>query len=68
MIGRVGSDDTLSDIVSVPMSHTGSGSLGDVFEADVRLPLAGPVGYTVRVLPPHDLLASPAEFGMVVLP
>jgi len=68
VIGRVGSDDTLSDIVSVPMSHTGSGSLGDVFEADVRLPLAGPVGYTVRVLPHHDLLASPAEFGMVVLP
>ncbi|MFD3813338.1 alpha-glucan family phosphorylase [Rhodococcus sp. NPDC058639] len=68
VIGRVGSDDTLTDIVSIPMSHTGSGSLGDVFEADVRLPLAGPVGYTVRVLPHHDLLASPAEFGMVVLP
>ncbi len=68
VIGRVGSDDTLSDIVSIPMTRTGNGSFGEVFEADVRLPLAGPVGYTVRVLPHHDLLASPAEFGMVRLP
>lgn len=68
VIGRVGSDDSLSDTVSIPMSHTGTGSFGDVFEADVRLPLAGPVGYTVRVLPHHDLLASPAEFGLVRLP
>ncbi|SQI29609.1 alpha-glucan phosphorylase [Rhodococcus coprophilus] len=68
VIGRVGSDDSLSDIVSIPMTHTGKGSFGEVFEADVRLPLAGPVGYTVRVLPHHDLLASPAEFGMVRLP
>jgi starch phosphorylase len=27
----------------------------------------GPFGYTVRVLPRHDGLASPAELGLVAL-
>jgi starch phosphorylase len=33
----------------------------------VKLPHAGLTGYTVRVLPSHPLLASPAELGKVVL-
>jgi len=33
----------------------------------VPLPFAGLTGYTVRVLPNHPLLASPAELGKVVL-
>jgi len=33
----------------------------------VPLPHAGTLGYTVRILPRHDLLASPAELGKVVL-
>ncbi|MGV9746810.1 alpha-glucan family phosphorylase [Rhodococcus zopfii] len=68
VIGRVGADDTLSDISTTPMRHTGTDGVGDVFEAEVPLPLAGAVGYTVRVLPQHDLLATPAELGLVVLP
>ncbi len=68
VFGKVGSDDTLSDTVTVPMKHAGSDPLGEEFTVDVPLPLSGAVGYTVRVLPHHDLMASPAEFGMVALP
>jgi starch phosphorylase len=42
------------------------GSDGD-YVADLRLPHAGALGYTVRVLPRHALLASAAELGQVVL-
>jgi starch phosphorylase len=31
------------------------------------LPVAGSVGYTVRVLPHHPMLASEAELGLVTL-
>jgi glycogen phosphorylase len=31
------------------------------------LPVAGSVGYTVRVLPDHPMLASEAELGLVTL-
>ncbi|MBV8540687.1 MAG: alpha-glucan family phosphorylase [Pseudonocardiales bacterium] len=37
------------------------------FEATLRLPHAGLLGYTVRVLPRHPLMATPAEFGLVHL-
>ncbi|SED26868.1 starch phosphorylase [Rhodococcus pyridinivorans] len=68
VVGRVGSDDTIGDPVTVPMQHIGTDPLGEEFTATVPLPLAGAVGYTVRVLPRHGLLASPAELGMVALP
>ena len=38
------------------------------FEGTVALATAGPFGYTVRVLPKNDHLASPAELGFVTLP
>ena len=34
----------------------------------MTLDRTGPFGYTVRVLPRHELLASPAELGVVALP
>ncbi|MCK0092299.1 alpha-glucan family phosphorylase [Rhodococcus sp. F64268] len=68
VFGKVGSDDTLTDTVTVAMKHSGSDPLGEEFTVDVPLPLSGAVGYTVRVLPHHDLMATPAEFGMVALP
>jgi starch phosphorylase len=40
---------------------------GNRFEATVRLPHAGLLGYTVRVLPQHPLMATPAEFGLLHL-
>ncbi len=36
------------------------------YEVQVPLHRSGAVGYTVRVLPRHELLASPAELGLVV--
>ncbi|MQA03743.1 MAG: alpha-glucan family phosphorylase [Streptosporangiales bacterium] len=38
------------------------------FEGEVPLDRTGAFGYTVRVQPRHDLLADPAELGLVVLP
>ncbi|MFZ2527787.1 MAG: alpha-glucan family phosphorylase [Rhodococcus sp. (in: high G+C Gram-positive bacteria)] len=68
VIGRVGVDDTLTEVTTTPMRHTGSDGIGDVFDVEVALPLAGALGYTARVLPQHDLLATPVELGLVVLP
>ncbi|PXY20726.1 alpha-glucan family phosphorylase [Prauserella muralis] len=63
VVGRVGDTDDLHDVVTVPMRPVGRGA----YEAALRLPHAGALGYTVRVLPRHSLLASPAELGKVVL-
>ena len=38
------------------------------FEGTVALATTGPFGYTVRVLPRNEHLASPAELGCVTLP
>ncbi|GAA1250272.1 hypothetical protein GCM10009665_46210 [Kitasatospora nipponensis] len=38
------------------------------YEGTLELSRTGPFGYTVRVLPAHPLLASPAELGLVALP
>ena len=38
-----------------------------IFAGDIRLTRSGPFGYTVRALPRHDLLASPAETGLVAV-
>jgi starch phosphorylase len=36
------------------------------YEGVIRLHRTGPFGYTVRVLPRHELMATPAEFGLVI--
>jgi starch phosphorylase len=35
------------------------------YEGTVHLKRAGAFGYTVRVVPHHELLASPTEMGLV---
>ncbi|MFC5996627.1 alpha-glucan family phosphorylase [Pseudonocardia hispaniensis] len=67
VVGRVDESDELDAPVSVPMKHVGTIDGLARFEAVVALPHAGLTGYTVRVLPTHPLLASPAELGKVVL-
>jgi starch phosphorylase len=67
IVGRVDEADELEDTVRVPMKHVGAVDGAERFEAVVPLPHAGLAGYTVRVLPEHALLASPAELGKVVL-
>ncbi|HLS76102.1 MAG TPA: alpha-glucan family phosphorylase [Nocardia sp.] len=68
VLGRVGVDDELTDVTSVEMAHAGGESGTEVFTVQTSLSVSGAVGYTVRVLPSHPLLASPAELGLVAAP
>ncbi|HJT03489.1 MAG TPA: alpha-glucan family phosphorylase [Pseudonocardiaceae bacterium] len=68
VVGRVDGSDELPDPLVVTMHpHGDADSDGTRFEATVRLPHAGLLGYTVRVLPQHPLMATPAEFGLLHL-
>ena len=68
VLGRVDVDDTVLDPVCVAMEHTGtSDTSGEVFATTTPLPVAGSVGYTVRVLPHNPLLAGDNELGLVAL-
>ena len=39
-----------------------------IYEGEMALDRTGPFGYTVRVLPNDQMLASPAELGLIALP
>ncbi|MHA7649531.1 glycosyltransferase family 1 protein [Mycobacterium sp. ML4] len=68
VLGRVDSGDELLDPVTVEMTYTGSAEGGNqVFSTTTPLPLAGALGYTVRVLPRHPMLANNSELGLVTL-
>jgi glycogen phosphorylase len=68
VLGRVDSGDVLQDPVTVEMSHTGTAEGGnEIFSTTTPLPLAGSLGYTVRVLPRHPMLADSSELGLVTL-
>lgn len=73
VIGRVDDRDELRDPLVVTMDpvdtpdSSDGDSEGDRFEATVQLPHAGLLGYTVRVLPHHPLMTTPAEFGLLHL-
>jgi glycogen phosphorylase len=68
VLGRVDENENLTDVRTVTMSHAGTDSLGEVFVTDTALPISGAVGYTVRVLPHHELLVGDAELGLVRTP
>ena len=60
---------TWSTSVSTPLVVAESYEAdGTASRATVTLDRTGPFGYTVRVLPTHELLASPAELGLVARP
>ncbi len=64
--GRVSPSDSLADTVVQPLACTEELEAGKyVFEGTLKLRRTGPFGYTVRVLPAHDGLASAAELGLV---
>jgi starch phosphorylase len=68
VLGRVDSGDVLLDPITVEMSYTGVAEAGNqVFSTTTPLPLAGALGYTVRVLPRHPMLAAGTELGLVTL-
>ncbi len=67
--GTVAHEDDLVDTVVTSLEPTESYDDGrHRYEGSVPLDRTGPFGYTVRVLPRHSLLASPAELGVVALP
>ena len=66
VLGRVDSTDALQNPIYLDMTHVGPGEGGtEIFSVTTPLPVSGSVGYTVRVLPHHELLAGDAELGLV---
>ena len=65
VFGTVDSEDRLSVLETSSLRLTESPDGVARYEGEVLLLRTGPVGYTVRVLPRHELLATPAELGVV---
>jgi starch phosphorylase len=65
VFGGVDTEDSLTDIQTVSLKAVEITDGTSRYEGDVPLERTGPFGYTVRVLPKNDLLASPAELGVV---
>ncbi|MGW4353697.1 alpha-glucan family phosphorylase [Nocardia sp. NPDC004582] len=68
VLGRVTPSDDLTDVHTCTMRHAGNDSGADVFTIRTPVPISGAVGYTIRVLPHHPLLASDAELGLIASP
>jgi glycogen phosphorylase len=67
--GRTGAEDVIAQTSLTPMSVTESYEDGrHRFDAPLPLDHSGSFGYTVRVVPRNDVLASVAELGLVALP
>ncbi|WP_165036967.1 hypothetical protein, partial [Candidatus Protofrankia californiensis] len=67
--GRIDEADRLLGPSTLPLAHVGAGEGGGLrFEGTIPLRRTGAFGYTVRVLPRHRLIASPAELGLVANP
>ncbi|MCW2780406.1 MAG: glycosyltransferase family 1 protein [Marmoricola sp.] len=67
--GRVKGEDNIVDGIAEPLELGESYEAGrHRFDGHLKLDRTGPFGYTVRVLPKHERLASPAELGLVTLP
>ncbi|TCC44661.1 glycosyltransferase family 1 protein [Kribbella capetownensis] len=67
--GRVDTNDEITDPVraTLAMAETYEGNRHR-YEGELKLDRTGPFGYTVRVVPSHAGLASPAELGLAAGP
>ena len=66
--GRVKGEDAILEPTAIPLELAESYEGGrHRFACRLVLERPGPFGYTVRVLPRHAALASPAELGLVAL-
>ncbi|QIS39020.1 alpha-glucan family phosphorylase [Clavibacter capsici] len=65
--GRTGEGDVLLDVVRHALAPVGGSGGQQEYAGTVPLATAGPFGYTVRVVPRHELLASSAEPGLVAV-
>lgn len=68
--GPVDADDRITQARTVPLKPVGGPDLDGrwTYEGPLALDRTGSFGYTVRVLPAHRLLASPAELGLLAVP
>jgi starch phosphorylase len=67
--GRADDENGLHEVQTVSMSYAGDGDGSGLhwYAGVVPLELTGGFGYTVRVLPRHDLLPTPADVGVVAV-
>jgi glycogen phosphorylase len=63
--GRVDDTDVLHGVQTVPMKHEQADGSRHWFTVTLPLERTGAFGYTVRVLPYSEHLATPAELGVV---
>ncbi|MCB5170096.1 alpha-glucan family phosphorylase [Streptomyces bambusae] len=68
--GRVDAADVIADARTFPLKPASGPDLDGrwVYEGPLALDRTGPFGYTVRILPSHPLLATPAELGLLTAP
>ena len=71
--GRPGDDDEILEPAAVTLTADAPAADGGPgqpvrFSGSVELSQPGPLGYTVRILPAHPLLAGRAELGLVTYP
>ncbi|PJJ71801.1 starch phosphorylase [Diaminobutyricimonas aerilata] len=65
--GRARDEDRLAEVERARLEVEGTEGDATAFAGTVRLARAGSFGYTVRVTPRHELLATPAELGLVAI-
>jgi starch phosphorylase len=66
VFGSVSHDDALVDVSTTSLAPVEAYDGGrHRYEGSVTLGRTGPFGYTVRILPRNERLASPAELGLV---
>ena len=67
--GRVDTNDEITDPVraSLSLAETYEGNRHR-YEGELKLDRTGPFGYTIRVVPNHTGLATPAEMGLAAGP
>ena len=63
--GTITEEGDLRHARRFPLEPLGADGAVHRFESAIELPVAGTFGYTVRVVPKHDMLASDAELGLV---
>jgi starch phosphorylase len=67
--GRLDDNDELVDPAQVVLTADDAAQAPSTrFSGSVELGQPGPFGYTVRILPSHPLLTSPADLGLVTYP
>ncbi len=66
LYGRVDASDDIDESSTSSLAPVGDRAGPLRYEGTVPLDRAGAFGWTIRVLPRHRLLASPAELGLVV--